>query len=117
MHSTWLSDSNDQYHVPSVARGRSFNEPGIYASPSTSQLHEIPAPRTPVIREPTTEVITATEHTLLTQQRNSPALPQAVVMSWTGGAPSAPDNLGANAAVSAALVPDELPPRCISDCT
>lgn len=53
-----------------------------------------------------------TEHTMVTQQASSPQVPHAVVMSWTGGAPSAPGGtVTAEAPVTSALFPDELPPR------
>lgn len=72
----------------------------------------INASYTSLAREPTTQVLAATSHTLVTQQTGSPAAPlQDVVMSWAGGARGMPEN--ADAPISVAGSPNELPPRCL----
>ena len=74
--------------------------------------HPPPTLDSTAVRELTTEVIAVTEHTMVTQQTSSPQVPHAVVMSWTGGAPSAPEGtVTGEAPVTSALFPDELPPR------
>lgn len=62
-------------------------DPMIFAANGSTSLSS-----TTPAREPVIQVLAVTSHTLVTQQTGSPAAPpQDVVMSWAGGARSAPD--------------------------